>query len=122
MGSDAKLYEAIARNGLGTCLQKLEKYRAAEKQFDIARRMRSDLVEAHYNYINILVLEERTKEAIAALKMAEKMAPSDRYGRFKSFLAANEKKDSHSYVSGLVLFLLLFLTYGIYLSRSKRSN
>ena len=122
MGSDAKLYEAIARNGLGTCLQKLEKYRAAEKQFDIARRMRSDLVEAHYNYINILVREERTKEAIAALKMAEKMAPSDRYGRFKSFLAANEKKDSHSYVSGLVLFLLLFLTYGIYLSRTKRSN
>lgn len=122
MGRDAERYEAMARNGLGTCFQMLEKYSAAEKQFDIARRMRSDYVEAHYNYINILVREERTNEAVAALKMAEKMAPSDRYDRFKGLLAVKKKEDRLGHVGGLVLFILLFFAYGIYLKRSKRSN
>ena len=122
MGSDAKLYGAMARNGLGTCLQKLEKYQAAEKQFDIARRMSTGLVEAHYNYINILVREERTKEAIAALKMADKMAPSDRYERFRGMLAVKENEDNRDYVVGLILFILLFFAYGLYLKRSKSSD
>ena len=122
MGSDAKLYGAMARNGLGTCLQKLERYQAAEKQFDIARRMSSGLVEAHYNYINILVREERTEEAISALKMAEKLAPSERYGRYKGILAVKEKEDNRGYVIGLILFILSFIAYGLYLDRSKRSD
>ena len=122
MGSDAKRYGAMARNGLGTCLQKLEKYQAAEKQFDIARRMSSGLVEAHYNYINILIREDRTKEAIAALKVAEKLAPSDRYGRYKGILAVKEKEDNRGYVIGSILFILSFLAYGLYLKRSKRSD
>ena len=105
MGSDAKLYGAMARNGLGTCLQKLEKNQAAEKQFDIARRMSSGLVEAHYNYINILVREDRIKEAIAALKMAEKLAPSERYDRYKGILAVKEKENNRGYVVGLILFI-----------------
>ena len=119
MGSDAKLYGAMARNGLGTCLQKLEKNQAAEKQFDIARRMSSGLVEAHYNYINILVREDRIKEAIAALKMAEKLAPSERYDRYKGILAVKEKENNRGYVVGLILFILLFFSYGLYLNRSK---
>ena len=122
MGSDAKLYGAMARNGLGTCLQKLEKNQAAEKQFDIARRMSSGLVEAHYNYINILVREDRIKEAIAALKMAEKLAPSERYDRYKGILAVKEKENNRGYVVGLILFILLFFSYGIYLNRSKRRD
>lgn len=125
MGTDAKLYGAMARNGLGTCLQKLEKYQAAEKQFDIARRMSTGLVEAHYNYINILVREDRIKEAVAALKMADKMAPGDRYERFRGILAVKQKKekdDNHGYVVGLILFVLLFFAYGLYLKRSKSSD
>ena len=119
MGSDTKLYGAMARNGLGTCLQKLEKNQAAEKQFDIARRMSSGLVEAHYNYVNILVSEDRTKEAIAALQMAEKLAPSERYDRYKGILAVKEKENNRGYVVGLILFILLFFAYGLYLKRSK---
>lgn len=122
MGDQADLYEAMARNGLGTCYQMQGKYDNAEKQFDVARRMSPDFVEAHYNYINILVRDERYADAKAALVMAEKMAPSDRYEKFKGRLTAKEKKDDLGGlggVGGLVAFILLILAYGLYLRRAK---
>ncbi len=123
LGDDAAQYEAMARNGLGTCYQQQGNYENAEKQFDIARRMQSDFVEAHYNYINILVRDERLEEATAALKMAESMAPSDRYEKFKGLLLAKQKKEhmgSMGGAGGLLVFILLVLAYGMYLRRAKR--
>jgi len=122
-GGQASLYEAMARNGLGSCYQMQGKYENAEKQFDVARRMSSGFVEAHYNYINILVRNERFDDARAALAVAEKMAQSDRYEKFKGRLTAKEKKDDLSgfgSVGGLLAFIFLILAYGLYIRRSKK--
>ncbi|MGY8825620.1 MAG: tetratricopeptide repeat protein [Candidatus Latescibacterota bacterium] len=122
MGEQANDYEAMARNGLGACYQMQGKYENAEKQFDVARRMNSGFVEAHYNYINILVRNERFDDAKAALTVAEKMAPSDRYEKFKGRLTAKEQKDELSgfgSVGGLIAFIFLILAYGLYIRRSK---
>ena len=112
----------MARNGLGVCYQMQGKYENAEKQFDVARRTSSDFVEAHYNYINILVRNKRFDDAKAALDLAGKMAPSDRYEEFKGRLKAKEKKDELGGlggVGGMVAFILLILAYGLYLRRAK---
>lgn len=124
-GKDAPRYESMARNGLGTCYQMQGKYESAEKQFDIARRIQSDFVEAHYNYINILVRDERLAEAANALKLAEQIAPSDRYQRFRGQLSAKEKKESMGGlggVGGVIAIVLLILAYGAYLRRLKKRN
>lgn len=124
-GQDAPRYESMARNGLGTCYQMQGKYESAEKQFDIARRIRSDFVEAHYNYINILVRDERFAEANTALKLAEQIAPSDRYQRFRGQLSAKEKKESMEGiggVGGVICIILLILAYSVYLRRLKGRN
>ncbi len=119
LGEEPSRYEAMARNGLGTCYQKQGKYKAAEKQFDLARRMQKDLVEAHYNYINLLVRDERPDKALAALEMAERLAPSDRYARLEGKLKAKEKKQDMSSdgITGIALFIILMLAYGLYLQR-----
>jgi hypothetical protein len=68
------------------------------------------------------VRDERYADAKAALVMAEKMAPSDRYEKFKGRLTAKEKKDDLGGlggVGGLVAFILLILAYGLYLRRAK---
>ncbi len=125
LGGDAPRYESMARNGLGTCYQMQGKYESAEKQFDIARRIQSDFVEAHFNYINILVRDERLTEAANALKLADQIAPSDRYQRFRGQLSAKKQKESMEGFGGLggvICIVLLILGYGIYLRRLKGRN
>lgn len=85
---NAKRFAALARNGLGTTLFLLDKFAEAEKQFDISRRLLPTLVEAHYNYINSLVLDDRIEEANEAIRLASIVAPSDRYEKFKGFVAS----------------------------------
>jgi tetratricopeptide (TPR) repeat protein len=125
LGENAALYEAMARNGLGTCYQKLDKLDPAEKQFDIARRMEPSLVEAHYNYINLLVQNERWDEAREALRLAEQVAPSETYEILKGRLKAREKRQglgSVGGVMGLMVVILLLLLYSLFLRRRARQR
>jgi tetratricopeptide (TPR) repeat protein len=119
---DAKRYGAMARNGLGSTYQKLGKKLQAEKQFGIAKRLFPSFVEAHYNHINLLLLQDRAKEARKALLVAEKLAPSERYEKIKGWLKVEEKQvDSGltNSVLGIVAFIVLLLLYSLFLRRES---
>ena len=119
---DAKRYGAMARNGLGSTYQKLGKKLQAEKQFGIAKRLFPSFVEAHYNHINLLLLQDRAKEARKALLVAEKLAPSERYDKIKGWLKVEEKQvDSGltNSVLGIVAFIVLLLLYSLFLRRQS---
>ncbi len=119
---DAKRYGAMARNGLGSTYQKLGKESQAEKQFGIAKRLFPSFVEAHYNHINILLLQDRAKQARKALLVAEKLAPSERYGKFKGRLKVKEKQGysgGMTSVLGIVAFIVLLLLYSLFLRRQS---
>ena len=85
---EGKRLGSLARNGLGSTLFRLDKFPEAEKEFDIARRLSPYMVEAHYNYINSLIRDDRVEEANKALLYANRVAPSDKYEKFKGFLAS----------------------------------
>ena len=85
---EGKRLGSLARNGLGSTLFRLKKFHEAEKEFDIARRLSPDMVEAHYNYINSLIRDDRVEEANKAMRYANKVAPSDKYEKFKGFVAS----------------------------------
>ena len=119
---DAKRYGAMARNGLGSTYQKLGKKLQAEKQFGIAKRLFPSFVEAHYNHINLLLLQDRAKEARKALLVAEKLAPSERYEKIKGWLKVEEKQvDSGltNSVLGIVAIIVLLLLYSLFLRRQS---
>jgi tetratricopeptide (TPR) repeat protein len=119
---DAKRYGAMARNGLGSTYQKLGKKSQAEKQFGIAKRLFPSFVEAHYNHINLLLLQDRAKEARKALLVAEKLAPSERYGKFKGRLKVEEKREDSSWansVLGIAAFIVLLWLYSLFLRRQS---
>jgi tetratricopeptide (TPR) repeat protein len=119
---DAKRYGAMARNGLGSTYQKLGKKLQAEKQFGIAKRLFPSFVEAHYNHINLLLLQDRAKEARKALLVAEKLAPSERYEKIKGWLKVEEKQvDSGltNSVLGIVAIIVLLLLYSLFLRRES---
>ena len=125
MGGDAGLYGAMARNGLGSSYQKLGKEAQAEKQFAIAKRLYPSFVEAHHNHINLLILQKRFAAAQKALQVAVKLAPSDRYEKFKGRLKAVEKsKESWGGigVAGMVAFVVLLLLYSMFLRHRAKQN
>lgn len=123
-GDMATQYEALARNGLGTCYQRDGKMTEAEKQFGIAIRMNPALVEAHYNLINILVKEERDADAEKAIQVAEKRAPSSRYEILKGRQKAQESGEGNKAIGGTVGIVVIvgaLLIYALYL-RMRRSS
>ncbi|MBT4497761.1 MAG: tetratricopeptide repeat protein [Gemmatimonadetes bacterium] len=123
-GDMAAQYEALARNGLGACLQRDGKMPEAEKQFGIAIRMNPALVEAHYNLINILAKEKREAEVEKAIRVAEKLAPSSRYEVLKGRQKAQESGGGTKAVGGtvgIVTILGAILIYALYL-RMRRSS
>ncbi|MEW6753740.1 MAG: tetratricopeptide repeat protein [Candidatus Latescibacterota bacterium] len=117
-------YEAMARNGLGSCYQKAGQLREAEEQFRFAARMYPGLVEAHYNLVNLLVKEKRWKEADAALEVARRVAPSAQYEIFAGRQAGRRgSQDLFSLggVGGLVLLLTGLMGYSLLLRLRRRS-
>ncbi|MEE3233762.1 MAG: tetratricopeptide repeat protein [Candidatus Latescibacterota bacterium] len=124
-GANAKHLGALARNGLGTTLFLLEKFAESEKQFDIARRLFPSFVEAHYNYINSLIRDDRVEEANEAIRLANIVAPSDRYERFKGF-AASKSTLKRFYDIGSWLFAIavtiVAILYGLHIRSKKRRS
>ena len=122
---DSGLYAAMARNGLGSSYQKLGKEQQAEKQFAIAKRLAPSFFEAHYNHIYLLIHQERFSEAEKALQVAEKLAPSDRYAKFKGILKVGQKRwedSGYGGAVGIVAFVVLCLVYSLYLRRKAQSK
>lgn len=123
-GANAKRFGALARNGLGTTLFLLGNFTEAEKQFDIARRLFPSFVEPHYNYINSLIRDDQVEEANEAIRLANIVAPSDRYEKFKGF-AASKGTLKRFYGMGSWLFAIAVaitaVFYGLHI-RSKKSN
>ena len=125
MEQDANKFEAMARSGLGSAYQQLGKEEKAQKQFEIARRMNPSLVEAHYNYINILIVRGQFQKAEKALGLAEKLAHSDKYGKLKGILKGGESKRSvggESAFFGLIVVIGFLLLYGLFLRRRAQQR
>jgi len=117
-------YEALARNGLGNCYQMQGNFREAEKQFSAAIHMHPQLVEAHFNLINLRIKEERWEEAQKALEVAKELAPSDRYEIFRGRLRSKEEQQGNPAVGGvlgIILFLMALVFYSLYLRRKRQT-
>jgi tetratricopeptide (TPR) repeat protein len=82
--------EAMARSGLGTCYQRDGKLREAEQQYRIAIQKYPQLVEAHFNLLNVLGEQKRWDEMEMALARAAAAAPSSRYEIFRGRRAGQE--------------------------------
>lgn len=100
-------YEGLARNGYGSCLQKDGKLSEAEQQFRSAALLYPQLVEAHFNLINLLVKEERWPEAEKAIAVAEELAPSSHYGIFKGRQKGKEGREGIKGFGGLTGILIV---------------
>jgi len=109
-------YEGLARNGYGSCLQKDGKLPEAEKQFRSAVLVYPQLVEAHFNLINLLTQEERWAEVEKAIAEAEELAPSSRYGIFKGREGGRKGGEGIKGFGGLTgIFIVLGALFGYYL-------
>ena len=121
--SGAKSLEARALSGLGSCYQKTDKPKAAEKWYRAAIRKDPQLVEAHYNLVNLLVAAEREEEARKALAIAERLAPDSKYGIFEGRLKAKEGQEATKVLSGkvaVVAVIALLIMYSFYLRMARR--
>ena len=85
--------EAKVSSDLGGCYYQEGNQLEAEKWFRAAIGYDSALVEAHYNLINLLLSQDRRKEARLALTLASQMAPSTRYGLFEGRLRGKQSWD-----------------------------
>ena len=122
-GAKAASLEARALSGLGSCYQKTDKPKSAEKWFRAAIRKDPKLVEAHYNLINLLVAAEREEEARKALGVADRLAPDSKYGIFEGRLKAKEGQEATKAVSGkvaVVAVIALLIMYSFYLRVARR--
>lgn len=122
-GAEAALLEARALSGLGSCYQKIDKPKTAEKWFRAAIRKDPRLVEAHYNLVNVLVAAERVEEARKALAVAERFAPDTKYGIFEGRLQAKKGQEETKAVSGkvaIVAVIALLISYSFYLRAARR--
>ena len=122
-GAKAAPLEARALSGLGSCYQKTDKPKTAEKWFRAAIRKDPQLVEAHYNLVNLLVGAEREEEAQKALAIAHRLAPDTKYGIFEGRLKAKEGQEVTKAVSGkvaVVAVIALLIMYSFYLRMARR--
>jgi tetratricopeptide (TPR) repeat protein len=122
-GAKAASLEARALSGLGSCYQKTDKIKTAEKWFRAAIRKDPQLVEAHYNLVNLLVSGERVKDAQKALAIAQRLAPDTKYGIFEGRLKAKQGQEETKAVSGkvaIVAVIALLIMYSFYLRMARR--
>ena len=107
----------MASSGLGSCLQKEGRLEEAETWFRTAIRKNPQLVEGHFNLVNLLLQQERREQARAALALASQQAPSPRYQLIVGRLEAKEGWDEWNplwvqvTVAGLVGGGLLYALY-----------
>lgn len=110
-------YLARALNGLGICYQRSGKIQQALKLFRQAKQQHRPLVKAHYNLINLLILEGQADEIESALAEAEEVAPSPLYVKLRSKLKGKEGSELLSgyslkvigFALGGGILLILFL-------------
>jgi len=113
----ARENEGLARSNLGASYQKDGETGKAEKQFRAALKMDDSLVEAYYNFINLLISEERLAEANIVLKKAEELAPSSRYQKFKGKIKSVKSQgmlgdtELGIVIIGFLMGLLFYLFY-----------
>ena len=121
--SGSKKDESLARNGLGTCYQKIGKRAKAEAEFAAAIQLETSFVEAHYNLINILVSEERLEEAAAAKDRAQHFAPSDRYEIFEGRMRGRASRAAWGgpeiKIAALIMIVGLFMYWMYVRIKSK---
>lgn len=109
-------YEGLARNGYGSCLYKDGKLSEAEQQFRSATLLYPQLVEAHFNLINLLIRDERWAEAEKAIAVAENLAPSSSYGIFKGRQGGKKGREGIKGYGGLTgILVVLGALFGYYL-------
>ncbi len=116
-------YEGLARNGIGSCLQKDGKLSDAERQFHSAVLIYPQLVAAHFNLINLLVQNERWAEAEKAIAEAEQLAPSSRYGIFKGRQGGRKGQEGikgYGGITGILIVLGALVGYYFFLRLKKR--
>ena len=87
---DKPQYEAQALTGLGICYQKEGKIQDAIKMYRRAKQKHRPFIEAHYNLINLLIMEKQFDAVEAALAEAKKVAPSPLYDRLNSRVKGRE--------------------------------
>ncbi len=85
--------EAKVSSDLGGCYFQEGNLLESEKWFRAAIAQDTGLVEAHYNLINLLLKQDRRDEARMAMAVAERVAPSTRYGLFEGRLRGKQSWD-----------------------------
>ncbi len=85
--------EAKVSSDLGGCYFKEGNLLESEKWFRAAIAHDSGLVQAHFNLINLLLKQDRRDEARQAMAIAERVAPSTRYGLFEGRLRGKQSWD-----------------------------
>ena len=117
--------QALARNGLGTCYQRDGRMKAAEKQYRAAIQLDPELVEAHFNLLNLLSEQQRWDEMDQALAVAREAAPSSRYEFFEGRRAGKEGFKGHRLFSGMlgvgVTAAVLSVYFVVVRARRRRS-
>jgi tetratricopeptide (TPR) repeat protein len=106
--------EAKVSSELGACYFQEGKLLEAEKWFRAAIAHDSGLVEAHYNLINLLLKQDHRDEARQAMAIAERVAPSTRYGLFEGRLRGKQSWDEWNptwvkVIAGAALLAVLVL-------------
>ena len=109
--------EAQARSNLGVSYQKDGQTGKAESQFRAALKMDNSLVEAYYNFANLLIAEERFAEADKILQRANQLAPDYRYQNLKGKIKSGGGKgmlgatELGIVIGGFLVGLFLYLLY-----------
>ena len=117
-------YEALARNGLGSCLQKEDKLMEAEQQFRSAILLNPQLSQAHYNLLNLLFKQKRWEEAEKALREARELAPSPEYEVFEGRQKGQQGREGTGAFGGFIGILIVLaalLGYYFYTSLKRRA-
>lgn len=116
-------YEALARNGLGSCYQKKGAKAEAETQFRVALRLNPQLVEAYYNLANLMVEQKRLSEAEQVLAIAERQAPSAQYQVLRGRIGGKKGREGPAATGGKIGIAVLvgaLLIYALFIRLRRR--
>jgi tetratricopeptide (TPR) repeat protein len=121
--SSSEKDEALARNGIGTCHQKSDLTAKAEAEFTAAIQLEPSFVEAHFNFINLLVSQERPDEASEAMERARHFAPSDRYEIFEGRMRGRESRAAWGSIEikiGIAVMVAALFLYWVYMRAKSK--